>query len=74
MAPDRLKLKTLNDNPYNNRWCLVGREDSLKDRHRLVVLHIDRISDVRMSEGVEFRVEGNYQIERHFKHNVGVSL
>jgi predicted DNA-binding transcriptional regulator YafY len=59
---------------YNNRWYLVGKEERLEERFRLVVLPIDRMSDVRIAEGVEFLVESYYQIERHFKNNVGVSV
>lgn len=56
---------------YNYRWYLVGREDCLRERHRLVVLPIDRMSDVKTLDDVEFRPESAYQIERHFNNNVG---
>lgn len=59
---------------YNYRWYLVGREDRLRDRHRLVVLPIDRMSDVRCKMDEVFRPESSYQLERHFKNNVGVSV
>ena len=59
---------------YNDRWYLVGREDRLRDRHRLVVLPIDRMSDVRCLMDEVFRPESSYQLERHFKNNVGVSV
>ena len=59
---------------YNNRWYLVGKEERLEARHRFVVLPIDRMSDVKTAEGVEFRAESSYQIERNFKYNVGVSV
>ena len=59
---------------YNNRWYLVGKEERLEARHRFVVLPIDRMSDVKTAEGVEFRAESSYQIERNLKYNVGVSV
>ena len=59
---------------YNYRWYLVGREDRLRDRHRLVVLPIDRMSDVRCLTDEVFRPESSYQLERYFKNNVGVSV
>lgn len=59
---------------YNYRWYLVGREDRLRNRHRLVVLPIDRMSDVKVLSDEEFRPESSFQLERHFKYNVGVSV
>ena len=59
---------------YNYRWYLVGREDCLRERHRQVVLPIDRMSDVKTLDDVEFRPESAYQIERHFNNNVGESV
>lgn len=58
---------------YNNRWYLVGKEERQEARHRLVVLPIDRMSDVKTTDEA-YRPESSYQIERHFKHNVGVSV
>ena len=73
--PERLRvIHPYQMRQYNNRWYLVGREDRLRDRHRLVVLPIDRMTDVKTAEGVEFRPESSYQLERHFKYNVGVSV
>lgn len=59
---------------YNYRWYLVGKEERQEERHRLVVLPIDRMSDVRCLKEEVFRPESSFQIEQHFRYNVGVSV
>ena len=68
---------------HNNRWYLVGREDTKLPRLRMVVVPIDRIVECRV-ESVESRDwrelnEGKYkrptdaELEEYFKDVVGVS-
>lgn len=68
---------------YNNRWYLVGREETKQPRLEMVVVPIDRILELRM-ESVEDRdarekENGKYfvptdaQVDAYFKDVVGVS-
>jgi predicted DNA-binding transcriptional regulator YafY len=81
--PEERVVKPYQMRQYNNRWYLVGCEESKLPRLPMVVVPIDRIVGLNL-ESVEERdsreiAEGKYkvpsdaQIDEHFKDIVGVS-
>lgn len=68
---------------YNQRWYLVGREESKQPRLQMVVVPIDRIldatletieeRDIRETAGGQFPVPTEEQLDAYFQDVVGIS-
>jgi predicted DNA-binding transcriptional regulator YafY len=57
---------------FNNRWFLVGRQKSKKNK--LMTLALDRFQNIEIMEKMQFLEDPDFDPDEYYKHAIGVTV